>query len=146
MVYVDLNPVRAGMADTPESSEHTSIRERVQPEFDLLQAIDDQTECGDLFDFTTSLKPLLPFENRLVNETQSGILFIFEGYLSLMDWTGRIIRGDKRGHIDNSLPPILDRLKISADQCHAIRGHSSQKIQSTHPAARYGIVFLLIQP
>ncbi|MET0061453.1 MAG: transposase, partial [Candidatus Thiodiazotropha endolucinida] len=28
MAYVDLNPVRAGMAETPEQSEYTSIRER----------------------------------------------------------------------------------------------------------------------
>lgn len=28
-VYVDLNPVRAGIADTPEKSDHTSIRQRL---------------------------------------------------------------------------------------------------------------------
>ena len=33
MTYVDLNPVRSGMADTPETSSHTSLRERLQPEF-----------------------------------------------------------------------------------------------------------------
>ena len=53
MVYVDLNPVRAGMADTPETSSYTSIRERLQTEFDGQQAIDDQTDCGDLLDFRT---------------------------------------------------------------------------------------------
>jgi hypothetical protein len=116
MTYVDLNPVRAGMVDTPEASSHTSLRERLQPEFDVQQAIDDQTGCGDLLDFRTPLKPLLPFENRLLNEPQTGILFNFEQYLALVDWTGRIIRGDKRGHIDNALPPILNRLQITADQ------------------------------
>ena len=30
--------------------------------------------------------------------------------------TGRIIRSDKRGHIGNTLPPILDRLQITFDQ------------------------------
>jgi hypothetical protein len=30
-------------------------------------------------------------------------------------WTGRIIRSDKRGHIEKHLPPILARLEISAD-------------------------------
>ena len=34
----------------------------------------------------------------------------------LLDWTGRIIRDDKRGDIENTLPPILDRLEITADQ------------------------------
>jgi REP element-mobilizing transposase RayT len=116
MAYVDLNPVRAGMADTPETSNHTSIRERLQLEFDVQQAIDDQTDCGDLLDFRAPLKPLLPFENRQLNEPQTGVLFDFEEYLALVDWTGRIIRSDKRGHIDNALPPILDRLQITADQ------------------------------
>ena len=30
MAYVDLNPVRAGMAATPEQSDHTSIQQRSQ--------------------------------------------------------------------------------------------------------------------
>ena len=129
MVYVDLNPVRAGMADTPETSSHTSVRERLKPEFDLQQAIDDQTECGDLLDFRTPLKPLLLFENRLVNEPQTGILFNFEEYLALVDWTGRVIRSDKRGHIDNALPPILDRLQITADQWRI----NTTQFEAIHP-------------
>ena len=116
MAYVDLNPVRAEMADTPEESEYTSIRERLRPQFELQQAIDEQTECGDLLDFNSPLKALLPFENRLTAEQKSGILFNFRDYLALVDWTGRIIRSHKRGHIDNALPPILKRLQISADQ------------------------------
>jgi hypothetical protein len=82
MAYVDLNPVRAGIATCPETSSHTSIRERLEPEFDLQLAIDDQAECGDILNFKTPLKPLLPFENRLVNESQTGILFNLEEYLA----------------------------------------------------------------
>jgi len=52
----------------------------------------------------------------LINKRQAGILFNFEAYLNLVDWTGRIIRTDKRGHIEEHLPPILARLEISADQ------------------------------
>ena len=116
MAYVDLNPVRAGISDTPESSSYTSFRERLESKFDLQQAIDEQTESGDLLDFMTPLKPLLSFENRLIDNWQAGIVFNFEDYLNLVDWTGRIIRSDKRGHIEEHLPPILARLEISADQ------------------------------
>ena len=129
MTYVDLNPVRAGIADRPETSSHTSIRERLESEFDLQQAIDDQTECGDLLDFKTPLKPLLPFENRVVNEPQTGILFNFEEYLTLVDWTGRIIRSDKRGHIDYALPPILARLQITPEQWHI----NTTQFEAIHP-------------
>jgi hypothetical protein len=129
MTYVDLNPLRAGMADTPEHSEYTSIQERVQPGFNLQQAIDDQTECGDLLDFKSPLKPLLSFESRLTNELQSGILFSFTEYLALVDWTGRIIRSDKRGHIDNALPPILDRLQITAEQWRI----NATQFEAIHP-------------
>jgi len=129
MAYVDLNPVRARMADTPETSSHTSIRERLQPDFDLQQAIDDQTECGDLLDFKTPLKPLLPFENRLTNDPQTSILFNFEEYLALVDWTGRFIRSDKRGRIDNTLPPILARLQITADQWRI----NTTQFEAIHP-------------
>jgi hypothetical protein len=129
MAYVDLNPVRAEMADTPETSSYTSIQERLQPVFDLQHAIDDQTDGGDLLDFTMTLKPLLPFENRLLNQPQTGILFNFEEYLALVDWTGRIIRSDKRGHIDSALPPILDRLQITTDQWRI----NTTQFEAIHP-------------
>jgi hypothetical protein len=84
---------------------------------------------GDLLDFRTPLKALLPFENRLLNEPQSGIVFNFEEYLALVDWTGRIIRSDKRGRIDSALPPILDRLQITTDQWRI----NTSQFESIHP-------------
>jgi REP element-mobilizing transposase RayT len=116
MVYVDLNPVRADIAETPEASEYTSIRERLRAEFDQESAIEDQTACGDMLDFRSPLKPLLHFENHSSAKPQTGIPFDFKDYLELTDWTGRIIRSDKRGHIENSLPSILSRLQISPEQ------------------------------
>ena len=129
MAYADLNSVRAGIADRPETSSHTSIRERLRPEFDLQLAIDNQTECGNLLDFKTALKPLLPFESRLVKGYQTGILFNFNEYLALIDWTSRIIRSDKRSQIDNTLPPILTRLQISPEQWRI----NTTQFEAIHP-------------
>jgi hypothetical protein len=118
MAYVDLNPVRAGIATRPETSGYTSIQERIQPAFNLRLAIKSQRQAGDLLEFKASLKPLLQFEASEVTQSQRGILFAFRDYLELVDWTGRIIRNDKRGFIDNALPPILSRLQISPEQWH----------------------------
>jgi len=75
---------------------------------------------------------LQPFENRLVKEPQTRILFNFEEYLALVDWTGRIIRNDKRGHIASTLPPILSRLRISPEQWRI----NTTKFEAIH-AARF---------
>lgn len=112
MAYVDLNPVRAGMAKTPESSEHTSIRERIAPRFNLTTAISEQQQLEALNDFDIPLKPLLTFEETARNNKQDGILFAFEDYLQLVDITGRSIRADKKHVIPKHLPPILQRIEI----------------------------------
>ncbi|MFT5691906.1 MAG: hypothetical protein ACI92E_001237 [Oceanicoccus sp.] len=39
MAYIDLNPVRARMAATLEAPEHTSIKERLHPSFELERAV-----------------------------------------------------------------------------------------------------------
>jgi len=116
MTYVDLNPVRAGIAETPEASEYTSIRERLTLEFDMGEAIADQRKGGDLFDFKTPIKPLLAFEDRDSEKSRPGIPLAFDEYLHLTDWTGRIFRRDKNGYISKTLPPILERLQITSDR------------------------------
>ncbi len=112
MAYVDLNPVRAAMAETPEGSDYTSIQERITSHFDLQQAIRSQTDSGDLLAFNHALKPLLPFEGNITHDNQAGILFSFSDYLDLVDWTGRVIALNKRGAIPSHLPNILQRLSI----------------------------------
>ena len=116
MAYVDLNPIRAGIETSPETSSFTSIQERIEPSFELQQAVEAQCQCGDLQSFNVPLKPLLRFEENLCNRNQTGLLLSLPDYLELVDWTGRIIRSDKHGFINHKLPPILIRLKITPDQ------------------------------
>ncbi len=46
---------------------------------------------------------------------EDGIAFTLEDYLELADWTGRIVRDDKRGSIDASTPGILQKLQLDED-------------------------------
>ena len=45
-----------------------------------------------------------------------GLPFILTDYLELVELTGRVIREDKRGYIEQHQPPILQRLGIETEQ------------------------------
>ncbi len=115
MAYVDLNPVRACIAETPENSGFTSVKERINPQFDLAAAITQQTSLESLRYFDLPLKPLVKFEGDLKLGEQLGILFGAVDYLQLVDVTGKIIRSGKKGFISSKLPPILERLHLDAE-------------------------------
>ncbi|MDE0002898.1 MAG: hypothetical protein OXQ29_09400, partial [Rhodospirillaceae bacterium] len=87
MAYVDLNPIRAGLAQTPETSEYTSVQERIaNPNPSSLSLFQDQPEAD------------------------GNIPFRLHDYLTLVDWSGRAIRAGKPGYIPPHVPPILERL------------------------------------
>jgi len=44
-----------------------------------------------------------------------GLPFKLTNYIELVEWTGKQMRSDKRGAIDENLPPILQRLYFEAD-------------------------------
>lgn len=115
MVYVDLNPIRAKQADAPESSDYTSIQERIKPKWNLKKAIKRQVQqkaSSNMADSMASkLTPahLMPLDSQNPN----GLPFNLIDYLELVDWTGQIIRTDKHGYIKQTTPPILKRLAIN---------------------------------
>ncbi|WP_328186057.1 hypothetical protein [Marinobacter sp. OP 3.4] len=115
-MYVDQKRIRAPLAETQENSDHTSIQERIAPRFNLSEAIQTQSEQLFLKQFPLPLKPLLNFEDAVRNEPQKGILFSLNDYLELVDYTGRIIRPNKRGHIPENQPPILTRLGLTTEE------------------------------
>ncbi|MFK8020489.1 MAG: transposase [Pseudomonadales bacterium] len=111
MAYVDLNPVRANMANTPEESGFTSIKERVKPTLAGSKTVETQRKSNELELGNLDFKPLLAFTS-VAGEGLPGTL---EDYVQLVDWTGRCLRPDKRGSIAPSIPPILKRLALPPD-------------------------------
>ena len=87
LAYVDLNPIRAGMAITPETSDHTSIQQRIA----TAQAVHTPNHPQQ------QTKGLLPFAGYPRQDMPKGLPFRLTDYLELVDWTGRILREDKRG-------------------------------------------------
>jgi REP element-mobilizing transposase RayT len=80
MAYVDLNPIRAAMAQTPETSDYTSIQERIRAK-------------------KTSLLN--------IGFNENDIPFTLTDYCALVDATGRVIVANKKGFIPDDLPDIL---------------------------------------
>ena len=130
MAYVDLNPLRAKMAATPETSNFTSIQERLyhvadqqrrpsQPQKQLIKRYKKQyldkkesKKSDNKIDKLADLKPLCGGSHTPLSY---GIPYSQQDYFALVDWTGRVIRSDKRGAIDDNLPPILKRLGIESE-------------------------------
>ena len=114
MTYVDLNPIRAGMAETPEESEYTSVKHRLDRQKenrpDQLMAFLEPKQKPTPDPITDFTKKAVPDESHEV------IPITFREYLDLLDWTGRIIREDKTGAISKSAPDILTRLGFNQNQ------------------------------
>lgn len=109
MAYVDLNPIRAGIASTPESSEFTSIYQRIQELTPAAHPSSTRSEEGT----AVAALPILRFADE--PGAAPAIPFALNEYLALVDWTGRAVREDKHGVIDSHLPSIAHRLGIEPD-------------------------------
>ena len=116
MAYVDLNPIRAKLADTPESSAHTSVQKRAHA--------------------ATNKKPqpkqLLKFAGNPRRNMPKGLPFRLVDYLALVDETGRTIRKGKMGYTDSEQWQILKRLNIAPGSWLTITTEFEQ--QFSYPA------------
>ena len=112
MAYVDLNPIRAGMAETPEESDYTAIQQRiVEQDPDIANRQPDAIEKLPE-DLQPAIGKLMPFAGPAPEESEGAIPYELKDYLELVDWSGRAVVEGKRGRIPDNLPPILQRLKI----------------------------------
>lgn len=139
MAYVDLNPIRAALAETPEESQHTSVAERLS---DLKPGNEHKEEARAAKDAPTpdcspagqgqgnvqpwlSLRseahlaqlpqqPLMPFD--ATGRLRAAIPFSLEDYLELVEVTGRCQHPDKRGKMPQHAPRLLQRLQLDPEQ------------------------------
>lgn len=121
MAYVDLNPVRARMADTLEESEFTSVYDRLSAE----RAKRRLGGAGEVAKPTQAQRTLI--EREAVAAGRADWLLDLDGgeslfggmdlerYLSLVEWTGRTIRDDKPGYIPADLKPVLERFALDTE-------------------------------
>ncbi|MBU2872064.1 transposase [Colwellia sp. E2M01] len=98
MAYVDLNPIRADIAKTPETSDYTSVQQRINSAKAQQQP-----------------KLLIRFVGNPRKDMPQGLPFELIDYLQLIELTGKCIREDKAGYIEQHLPNILTRLAISPE-------------------------------
>jgi len=116
-IYVDLNQIRAGEAQTPETSTHTSAYDRIQAR----QHSDEATAPdGWMCEFTIDERATVE-KSPAIGSTNSrrasdkGLLpMSYDRYLELLDASGRIVRNDKAGAIPEHLASILERLGIQS--------------------------------
>jgi REP element-mobilizing transposase RayT len=131
MVYIDLNPIRARIAATPEESEYTSIQDRIRARHlhRTRRAVGGQKNrrVEEPSSMPASFPPvheegntwLIPVERapNLEEGSREGLLPIsLDAYLELVDLTGRCARLDNAGALTDALEPILSRLELDTDR------------------------------
>ncbi len=122
--YIDLNPVAAGIAPTPEESNYTSVKQRVEhvKELDRLPDLEAAREGKSAASKRAALLEenhwLCPIEDRrrLLDSTREGMLegFPLASYLLFLDFVGRKHREGKAS-ISAELDCILTRLGCDAN-------------------------------
>ncbi len=133
--YIDLNPVAAGVATTPEASRHTSVRQRVrhvkskgklrQLKAAVAGSVSGSRAAGRI----EQDHWLCPLEDRRSLGTggkngnrgkgipvREGMLdgFSLGSYLLLVDYTSRLCRNDK-ARVSPEVAGILDRLGTTSE-------------------------------
>jgi len=139
MMYVDLNPIRAGVADSLEKSNYTSIQERInevaktmsQARKQLAKRKNGMTsankfrplkshqqvkrKCIEKPESIKNTKSLLHFIGSEHIDRHPGIPYNLIDYFTLIEWTGRAVRADKKGAIPQHVQTLLHRLTINEE-------------------------------
>jgi hypothetical protein len=126
--YVDLNPIRAAVAETIEGSDFTSAQKRCC-DLQSRHVASAKSDAAASEPARRSSRHLAPVElegrssttGPCVNKqgvrcSNKGFLPISTAeYLNLLDWTARQTRSGKRGSTPKQFAPLFDRLGISEE-------------------------------
>ena len=124
MVYVDLNPIRSGLADTPESSAFTSAYDRItahQAQLEIDQPVLEHHQnpgrrSGEKRIQAEVVTWLCPLNDNLETWSHALLSLSTDEYLELLDWTGRHLSSGKTGAIPSELLSIMDRLQVKSER------------------------------
>ena len=138
--YVDLNPIRAALAETIEQSEFTSGQRRLQALADGIAAAAEPppnsasppSRSADSFlapvendERTAELGPQ-PSGNPARCSDKGFLEMSAAAYLELLDWTARQLASGKQGATPADTPPIFTRLSLSPETwCELVRRFGS---------------------
>ena len=101
MSYVDLNPLRAGIAETPETSDFTSIQQRIR---DIqVQPVSAHKVPANAAETAIPQPPLLPLVSASDDSYVHVLSYTERDYLELVDWAGRAVRAGKKGAIPRAI-------------------------------------------
>ena len=117
--YVDLNPIRAALAETLETSDYTSIQRRIES---LTQDATSGEPTADQF-----LAPLeidqrqdalgAAASSSSFRASDKGFLPMSQiEYIQLLDWTARMVVPGKSGATPADAPDVLQRLGLNAQE------------------------------
>ncbi|TWU34526.1 hypothetical protein Q31b_54800 [Novipirellula aureliae] len=122
--YVDLNLIRAAMAETLEQSDHTSVQKRIE----AMKSESPSEDKPDAFLAPLSIDERLDPVGPCASDSgkrcsDKGFLPIsLVDYLKLLDWTARQVAPGKRGVTPSAAPPILVRLGLEqATWCELVK-------------------------
>jgi REP element-mobilizing transposase RayT len=127
MAYVDLNPIRADIAQTPETCDYTSIKQRIHQTLHPESQRESQPENHTENQYKN--KKLYAFTGHYNKNNPDGLPFTFNDYIELIEESGRTLRNDKRGHIHQNTPPILQRLNMNSKNWMYLTQHFESKLK-----------------
>ncbi|MEM7278365.1 MAG: transposase [Pseudomonadota bacterium] len=116
MAYVDLNSIRAGMANSLETSHYTSVQARLKNCIDTSEPVNRSSIAanrGELLRFTSATRPLTQFFNDKSTHLRNALPIRREDYLHLVQQTAYRLVGGKCENLNPKVRSILSTLSLS---------------------------------